>query len=76
MLGHEVPFGYCRKGAVGQGCRKILDCWFQVFDVEKFLKEHYSEQEIQNLTAPPRPKMTTLVEMIRQAQQTAEDQNS
>ena len=71
MLGHEVPFGYCRTGASGQACRKIFDCWFATFDVEAFMRAHYTEEEIQAILTPPKPKMATLVELIRRAQENA-----
>jgi hypothetical protein len=68
MLGHEVPFAYCRQGASSLPCRKIFDCWFQTFDIESFMKDHFSEQEIQAILAPPKPKMTSLIELIQKAQ--------
>lgn len=68
MLGHEVPFKYCRTGATGQVCRRIFDCWFQTFDVASFMRAHYTDAEIQSILAPPKPKMATLAELIRQAQ--------
>ncbi|MBN1815953.1 MAG: hypothetical protein JW828_01245 [Sedimentisphaerales bacterium] len=68
MLGHEVPFSYCRQGASSQPCRKIFDCWFQTFDIETFMKEHFSEQQIQTILTPPKPKMASLIELIQKAQ--------
>lgn len=67
MLGHEVPFRYCRTGATGQSCRKIFDCWFQTFDIESFMKAHYTDEEIQAILSPPKPKMETLVDLIRKS---------
>jgi len=71
MLGHEVGFAYCRAPGAELPCRKILDCWFETFDVEAFLREHYSEEEIGEVLAPPRPKLVSLVELIQQAQERA-----
>ena len=67
MLGHDVPFSYCRTGATGQPCRKIFDCWFQKFDIVGFMKEHYSEDEIEAIQQPPKNRMMTLVELIEKA---------
>ena len=67
MLGHSVPFRYCRGVADGLPCRKILDCWFQCFDVVGFVKEHYTAEQMESILAPPKPKMTSLVELIERA---------
>lgn len=69
MLGHEVPFSYCRKGATDQPCRKIFDCWFQTFDIEQFIQEHYTEDQIQAFLSPPKPKMETLLDLIRNVEE-------
>ena len=71
MLGHEISFAYCRQPGNELPCRKILDCWFEKFDVEKFIQDHYSQEQINQIVAPPKPKMTSLVELIKQAQQRA-----
>jgi len=67
MLGHDVPFSYCRTGATGQPCRKIFDCWFHTFDIVSFMKEHYPEEEIEAIQQPPKNRMMTLVELIEKA---------
>ncbi len=75
MLGHEVQFGYCRQGADGVPCRKIFDCWFEIFDITQFMQQHYSAEQIKQIVAPPKPKMLTLVELIQQAQKRTQDEN-
>lgn len=76
MLGHQVPFSYCRQTASGQPCRKIFDCWYQQFDIQQFMQSHYSQDQIDQILAPPKPKMTTLVELIRQAQENARNKKN
>jgi hypothetical protein len=76
MLGHEIAFSYCRQGASARPCRKIFDCWFETFDIEGFMKEHFAAEELQAILAPPKLKMTSLVELIRQAQKNAEANKS
>lgn len=71
MLGHEVPFAYCRQGAGAIPCRKIFDCWYHMFDIQAFMKEHFTEDQINHILSPPKPKMTTLIELIQQAQENA-----
>jgi hypothetical protein len=66
-LGHEVEFGYCRRPGGELPCRKIFDCWWEAFDVEGFIRAHYSEEDIAKILAPPTPKMTSIVDLIQQA---------
>ena len=71
MLGHEVEFRYCRQGSRVDGedspCRKILDCWFETFDVEEFIRENYGQAMIDEILQPPKPKMASILELIEQA---------
>ena len=71
MLGHEVTFSYCRRPARDLPCRKVLDCWWQAFDVEDFLRRHFSQEQLAGILAPPPPKVATLVELIEQARRRA-----
>ena len=67
MLGHEVPFSYCRAPARHLPCGKVLDCWYEAFDVEGFLRAHFTEAEISEILRPRQDKMVTLVELIERA---------
>ncbi len=69
MLGHHVPFSFCRAQADGRPCRKILDCWFEKFDIRSFLSEHFTQEQIDAFLTPPKPKMATLLELIEKAKQ-------
>ncbi len=71
MLGHHLSFGYCRTMANGTPCFKILDCWFENFDVKSFIEEHYEPEEIKAFLTPPKPKMASLVELIQKAKEGA-----
>ena len=68
-LGNPVPFRYCEVcGDDQQPCFKILDCWWEYFDVVRYLKEKLPEDQFKQLmTAKPKPKITSLVELIEQA---------
>ena len=68
MLGHEVPFAYCRNPGRDIPCRKILDCWWQTFDVVGFLREHHTEDQIRQILTPSQDKRVSLVELIQRAQ--------
>lgn len=73
MLGHQVPFSYCRQGASGQPCRRIFDCWFQTFDIETFIQAHFTQSHIEAFLTPAKPKLTTLLELIQQAKKTGQN---
>ena len=76
MLGHQVPFTYCRRGADGVACRRVVDCWRETFDVEGFLRCHLDDAQMERIGAPRDDKVATLVELIARARraQTPEDQ--
>jgi hypothetical protein len=67
MLGHEVAFSYCRAPGSQTPCRKIFDCWWETFDVEAFVRSCYGEEKIAEITAPPKQKVLSLVDLIEQA---------
>lgn len=66
-LGHYVPFSYCRVVRDGIPCHRILDCWFEKFPVEQFLRENYGDDEIARILEPPAQKITSLIELIEKA---------
>ena len=72
MLGHEVPFRYCRAPAAQLPCRRIFDCWWEAFDVDSFIRAHFTAEQIAAILAPPQPKMATLVELIDKARRSAD----
>lgn len=69
MLGHSLEFSYCRTTGSNVPCRKILDCWWESFDVKSFLCAHYGDDLVEEITAPPPGKVLSLIEMIREAQE-------
>jgi hypothetical protein len=67
MLGHEIQFKYCRSVNDGMPCRRIADCWHTRFDVPTWLREHYSPEQIDRITAPPPAKVASILELIERA---------
>jgi hypothetical protein len=67
MLGHLVPFTYCREPGAPLPCRKIMDCWHERFDIVAYLNEICTLEEIEAITAPPKPKVSQLMELIQKA---------
>jgi len=67
-LGHQVSFSYCRSENNGLPCFKTLDCWYEHFLVEEFLKEELTPEQWNRVFGnPPKPKMLSLVELIEEA---------
>lgn len=73
MLGHLVPFTYCMKPAAEMPCRRIMDCWHERIDIVGYLKEVLTPGEMEELKAPPRQKVSQLVELIERARKTSQD---
>ena len=69
-LGHQIWFSYCRVENTGNPCIKILDCWFEHFDVEEYLRNELSAEEWEMLfNKPAKTKVQSLVEIIDRVQE-------
>ncbi|MBU2498934.1 MAG: hypothetical protein KKE57_08545 [Proteobacteria bacterium] len=67
-LGHQITFSYCRSESMGLPCFKILDCWFDQFLVEEYLRKELKPEEWDKVFKRPRkPKVLSLVELIEEA---------
>ncbi len=67
MLGHQVPFEYCRQCNDSLPCRRIIDCWSHEIDVGSYLQREYTPEEIRQILSPPKPKLLQIIEMARKA---------
>ena len=67
LLGHSVPFSYCRILGNLLPCHKVLDCWHEIFDIQAYIHEFYSKEEIERFLAPPQPKINQILDLIKQA---------
>jgi hypothetical protein len=71
-LGHAVTFSYCRSENKGLPCFKALDCWFQYFAVEAYLRERLSREDWQKVfERQGRTKIQSLLELIEEAKKRA-----
>ena len=75
MLGHPVPFSYCRAPGRDLPCPRIFDCWWETFDVEGFIRSHFSEADITRITRPPPDKRATILELIERARRAKESES-
>ena len=76
MLGHRIAFSYCRHPGNDGLCRHIVNCWFERFDVQDYLSDYYSDEEIAATMKPPTPKLASLVSLIESARGAAVDKAS
>lgn len=63
-VGGEITFRFCRFENNMLPCRFIAGCWQGQMDIEAFLDEHYSEEDLNRIFAPPKPKMESLVDLM------------
>ena len=71
-LGGPVTFHYCRTcSGEKKACWKIIDCWWEIFDVQRYLKDTLSEEEYRCLieNRQPKPKVTSLLEILEKTRQ-------
>jgi hypothetical protein len=66
-VGGEVNFRFCRFENNMLPCRWIVGCWEMRMDINTFLAEHYSREELDKIFVPPRPKIESLVDLIERA---------
>ncbi|MBW1767341.1 MAG: hypothetical protein JRJ65_09865 [Deltaproteobacteria bacterium] len=66
-VGGDVNFRFCRSENNLLPCRRIVGCWQMQMDINKFLDEHFSKEELDRAFTPPKPKIESLIELIEQA---------
>jgi hypothetical protein len=60
-LGGPVTFRYCLASEASGPCFKVIDCWWETFDVVRFLQDHLPGPAFERLaTARPMPKAACL----------------
>lgn len=69
-LGHQITFSYCRFENRGLPCFKILDCWYDYFLVEDYLRQELKPEDWDKaFQRPKKTKLLSLVELIEQAKE-------
>jgi hypothetical protein len=63
-VGGEINFRFCRFENNMLPCRFIVGCWQMQMDINEFLDEHYSQEELDRIFVPPKPKIESLVGLI------------
>jgi hypothetical protein len=72
-LGHQIFFSYCRSENSGLPCPKAIECWADHFEVFEHLKTELTPEEWESsFESPPKPKMSTLLDLIENAKKAKE----
>jgi len=67
-LGHQIGFSYCRSENMGLPCFKVVDCWFEHFLVEEYLREELEPEDWDRLCRrPAKLKIQSLMDLIEEA---------
>ena len=68
-LGGPVSFKYCRSiGDDELPCFKVMDCWWEYFDIQTYLENNYSAEKVARfLGSKPPSKVASIVELIEKA---------
>ena len=71
-LGGTVPFRYCMAPAEPTACFKILDCWWEIFDVVSYLRDRLPKEALDSLLGDrDRPnRLHTILELIEKYKKT------
>ena len=63
-LGGGVPFRHCRTTNVGLPCGRLPECWGRRINVGEFLKANYSEEQLQQIFAPPPGRIERIMDVV------------
>lgn len=68
-LGGPVRLAYCKASGNGdRPCWKILDCWWERLDILDYLQKNLPGKTLEGFASSrPKPKLSSLVELIEQA---------
>ena len=74
-LGHDVPLAYCRTQEGSTLCPLIRDCWWEILDIDDYLRAHLDDEEYAALgrRRPPPPRLAKMIELAIQARQQADE---
>lgn len=73
-LGSDISFNYCLISGEDDGpCFKILDCWWEYFDVADYLRRNMPEAafaELIRTAEQPKNKIGSIIDIIQKVQET------
>ena len=73
-LGSDISFNYCLISGEDDGpCFKILDCWWEYFDVTDYLRQHMPASAFEALiqkAEKPKNKIGSIIDIVQKVQKT------
>lgn len=72
-LGHHLNFKYCRQEQHPLPCPAVKRCWQYKIEIDDFLKESFSANEIAYLDEPHTPKILSILDIVKKAQENTKD---
>jgi hypothetical protein len=77
-LGGTVPFGYCLEPGEPTPCFKILDCWWEIFDVTTYLRSRLPKDVFEKLLEERDPpnRLNSILELVERFKNTKPGQES
>jgi len=76
QLGDVISFSYCRRMNEDLPCRKMYDCWSDKLNVEEFLKENFSEEQIEKAFEPPKGRVENMFDILNRVLEEKKKQNT
>jgi hypothetical protein len=76
MLGHDLPFSYCRQPGRDVPCGRIYDCWWEKLDIAAFMEANYAPEIIAAVLQPKPAKVLSLLEIIEKARKQSSQEGS
>jgi hypothetical protein len=72
-VGGEVNFKFCRTENNMLPCRWIVGCWQRRIEINNFLEDHYSNEELTQIFSPPKPKIESLLSLVEKAKKVKQE---
>ncbi len=64
LLGQPINFGYCRGYQKGLPCSRVVTCYQAHFNVAAYIREHYTQEEMEAFLAQPPSRVETMAQTL------------
>jgi hypothetical protein len=66
QLGMLIEFSYCISLNENLPCRNIIGCWNSRTDIMRYLKEHFTEEELKEVfNGLPKSRIDRIIDSVR-----------
>lgn len=67
QLGMLIEFSYCNGVNDALPCRNIIGCWKTRMDIFKFLREHFSDDQLRKVfSGAPKTRIERIIDTLRE----------